>query len=95
MISDFHNWYKQEHIETLSKVPGWRRSVRYELVEAYGTKGGVTPFVALHFYDEINGLGGPEWQASVGTEWTARIKANTAKPHHRRIWTVEEQECFS
>lgn len=91
-FEDYSNWYEQEHLGMIALVPGWRQSERYELAKAFGSPNGVAPYIAVHYYDEVNGLGGPEWKASVDTEWTARVRANCAKPHFRRIWTVGEVE---
>lgn len=89
---DYADWFDEEHAELLSKVPGWRSSARYQLAKSFGTEGFVAPFIAVHFYDEVNGLGGEEWTASISTEWTKRIRNATERPHFRRIWTVIEQE---
>jgi hypothetical protein len=32
---EYENWYRQEHLEDVSKIKGWRRTERYELVEAF------------------------------------------------------------
>ncbi|KAK2812386.1 hypothetical protein FQN50_001387 [Emmonsiellopsis sp. PD_5] len=88
---DYSDWYDSEHIRLLSKVPGWRASARYQLAKAFGRDDGIAPFITVHFYDEANGLGGKEWQESVSTEWTKRIREGVQKPHFRRVWTVGEQ----
>jgi hypothetical protein len=35
---DFENWYQQEHLVDGSKITGWRRTERYELVNALRTE---------------------------------------------------------
>lgn len=86
----YATWYDEEHVKLLSKVPGWRSSARYQLAVSFGSLKGVPPYLAVHFYDEKNGLGGPEWRKSVETEWTLKVRENCA-PHYRRVWIVEEQ----
>jgi hypothetical protein len=88
---DYADWFESEHAELLSKVPGWRASKRYQLAKAFGREGFVAPFIAVHFYDQENGLGGTEWKASVNTDWTKKVRENCSVPHFRRVWTVEGQ----
>ncbi|KAI9752412.1 MAG: hypothetical protein M4579_005636 [Chaenotheca gracillima] len=94
-VEDLHEWYNQEHIDLLSKVPGWRRSVRYELVKAHGSGKAETPFIAFHFYDKENGVGGPEFQYCVDTAWTKKVVSSAVKPNYRRKWEIVEQEVLS
>ncbi|KAL2784563.1 hypothetical protein BJX66DRAFT_329900 [Aspergillus keveii] len=85
--ADYHAWYDQEHGGKLALVPGWNAMRRYALVKMYGEVE-TANFYGVNFYDEVNGLGGPEWKAGV-TEWTLRIRDNAAKPNIRRVWRVE------
>lgn len=88
MEQDYHNWYEQEHAGKLALVPGWQFARRYKLRKAYG-EAQTANFYGVNFYDEVNGLGGPEWKAGV-TEWTKRIRDQAAKPNVRRVWKVKE-----
>jgi hypothetical protein len=83
---DYHDWYDQEHGNKLTLVPGWNAARRYRLVKSYG-EAETASFYGFNYYDETNGLGGPEWKAGV-TEWTLRIRSNAAKPNIRRVWKV-------
>jgi hypothetical protein len=86
MESDYHAWYDEEHGAKLGNVPGWQMCRRYKLEKVYG--GAETAnFYGVNFYDEVNGLGGPEWKAGV-TDWTLRIRDQAAKPNIRRVWKV-------
>lgn len=87
---DYHDWYEQEHGEKLREVPGWNAGRRYVLVKLYG-EAEAASFYGLNFYDEDNGLGGPEWKAGI-TDWTLRIRSNAAKPNIRRVWKFETVE---
>lgn len=88
---DYHDWYDQEHGEKLTAVPGWNSARRYRLAKLYG-EAETASFYGCNFYDEDNGLGGPEWKAGV-TEWTLRIRDNAAKPNLRRVWKVVGTEA--
>ena len=83
---DYHDWYDQEHGEKLTRVPGWNSARRYKFEKLYGNVE-TASFYGFNYYDEKNGLGGPEWKAGV-TEWTMRIRSNAAKPNIRRVWSV-------
>ncbi|KAL2864085.1 uncharacterized protein BJX67DRAFT_384086 [Aspergillus lucknowensis] len=85
--ADYHAWYDQEHGGKLALVPGWRGMRRYALAKTFGEVE-TADFYGVNFYDEVNGLGGPEWKAGV-TEWTLRIRENAAKGNIRRVWRVE------
>lgn len=54
----------------IAKVHGWLKSERYEFAKAFGSQTDVAPYLAVHFYEEENGLGGEVWKASVDTEWS-------------------------
>ncbi|CRG90704.1 hypothetical protein PISL3812_07749 [Talaromyces islandicus] len=84
--ADYHAWYDQEHGAKLTQVPGWTAARRYGLVKSYGPSE-TASYYGLNFYEEENGLGGPEWKAGV-TDWTLRIRSNAAKPNIRRVWKV-------
>lgn len=56
---DYHDWYDQEHGEKLTLVPGWNSARRYGLAKVYGDVQ-TASFYGFNFYDEENGLGGPE-----------------------------------
>lgn len=84
---DYHAWYDQEHGGKLTNVPGWKAARRYALAAVYGNIE-TANFYGFNFYDEENGLGGPEWKAGV-TDWTLRIRSNAAKSNIRRVWKIE------
>lgn len=89
-LADYHEWYKQEHMPILSDVPGWRTGSRYRLVVCYGDHAEFcSPYLAVHQYNEKNGLGGEQWLKSVNSEWTKRVMSNLAAPNHRRVWRLE------
>jgi hypothetical protein len=90
------HWYADEHIPALSRVQAWMGSARLELVESSerhekGEGGGDTsrtepaPYLAVHEWDETNGLGGEAWKAAIRTPLTARIEALQVKPMQRSV----------
>jgi len=85
--ADFDAWYQKEHLDMLSKVPGYRCSKRYKLGVPVGylTIGSPAPFLAIHEFDFLSGLGGPEAQECNGTEWTKR-QIGAAKVFVVRAW---------
>ncbi|OQO00727.1 hypothetical protein B0A48_13218 [Cryoendolithus antarcticus] len=83
---DYHAWYDQEHVGKLGLVPGWRAMRRYKLEAGFGDVE-TASFYGVNFYDQVNGLGGPEWKAGV-TDWTLRIRDQAAKPNVRRTWRL-------
>ena len=77
-------WYREEHTEMLSRVPGWRRSRRY--VTSSIDPNAARQYVALHEYAPKNGLGGPEHQASMNTPWRNKVMTENVIEKHRRVF---------
>lgn len=89
VITDYHKWYTDEHLPLLAEVPGWRTGSRYSLDHVLGSKlEYAAPFLAIHQYDEENGLGGPVWKKSF-TPWTEKVVKAVSAPHHRRVWRYD------
>ncbi|KAK5218544.1 hypothetical protein LTR99_008386 [Exophiala xenobiotica] len=88
-LTDYHDWYEQEHVHILKEVQGWRTGSRYELIAAAGEQAEYAgPFMAVHHYDETNGLGGGKWKKSVMTDWLKRVDQKMLRPPHRRTFKV-------
>lgn len=70
--------YREEHLELVSKIPGYRRSLRYKLspVQTPLTKGDgaeeVQPYLAIHEVDNVAAFGGKEAEAASTTAWTEK-----------------------
>lgn len=75
-LDEFDKWYEDEHIGMLSKIPGWLRSRRFKMVVG-GIKGmpptGQVECLAVHEFEEKNGLGGPEHKAAQDTPWRTKV----------------------
>ncbi|KAK4545697.1 hypothetical protein LTR36_002651 [Oleoguttula mirabilis] len=87
-LDDFNKWYEEEHINMLSKIPGWLRTRRFEMVVG-GLKGmppaGQTECLAIHDYEEKNGQGGPEHKAAQNTPWRTKVMEKVVAKD-RRDW---------
>lgn len=84
--AELDRWYREEHIEMLSKVPGWRRTRRF--VTSSIEQGAPVEYLALHEYSPKNGLGGEEFKAATSTEWNKRIMTDVVKEKRRRVYEL-------
>lgn len=82
----YTQWMQSEHIDMLSRVPGWRRSrlFRTSTLE----KAGETKVLALHDYAKKNGLGGPEHKASMDTPKRTEVFDKYVQDKHRRTFAL-------
>ncbi|GAW15144.1 hypothetical protein ANO14919_045530 [Xylariales sp. No.14919] len=85
-VEKIQAWYGEEHMDMLSKVPGWLRSRLFKTSSL--EKGEPTRFIALHDYAKTNGLGGAEYQAAISTPRTKELYANFATMSSRRIYSL-------
>lgn len=89
ILDDYHAWYKKEHMPILATVKGWEIGNRYQLLASYGDGTELAkPYLAAHQYDEVNGLGGPDWRKSIDSLWTKKVMSRLASPSHRRTWRI-------
>jgi len=80
---DFHKWYEEEHVDMLSRIPGWLRSRRYELVDHGGTPDTPPKFLAVHEYRDEKDLTSPERKAAQSTPWRNRVIGNAVTVEKR------------
>ncbi|KAI0537728.1 Alpha/Beta hydrolase protein [Xylaria digitata] len=85
-VEAIQKWYGEEHMDMLSKVPGWLRSRLFKISSL--EKGEPTRFIALHDYAKTNGLGGAEYQAAISTPRTKELYAKYATMSSRRIYSL-------
>lgn len=83
---EWEEWYKEEHIGMLSKVPGWLRTRMYK-TSSIDSKA-KREYVAIHDYKPQNGLGGTEFQAAVSTPWAKRMLGEVATGKTRRVYDL-------
>lgn len=89
--ADFHKWYKDEHLEMLAAIPGYRRSSRYVF---HGSPLMITEpakFLAIHELENLDGLTSPEAKAANETEWTVRM-IKESDPFVLRLWKMVTRE---
>jgi pimeloyl-ACP methyl ester carboxylesterase len=83
---ELDRWYREEHIEMLSKVPGWLRTRRF-VTSSIDAKAPVE-YLALHEYAPKNGLGGPEFKAATSTDWNKEVMTKVVKEKRRRVYNL-------
>jgi pimeloyl-ACP methyl ester carboxylesterase len=79
-------WYREEHIEMLSKVPGWLRTRRF--VTSSIDPQAPVEYLALHEYTPKNGLGGPEFVAATTSPWNKEVMSKVVKEKRRRTYDL-------
>ncbi|KAI9758146.1 MAG: hypothetical protein M4579_003178 [Chaenotheca gracillima] len=83
---ELDRWYAVEHIDMLSKVPGWLRTRRFMTSPVDGK--GATEYLALHEYAPKNGLGGDKFKAAISTPWAESIMTKTVQERRRRTYDL-------
>jgi pimeloyl-ACP methyl ester carboxylesterase len=84
--SELDKWYREEHINLLSKVPGWLRTRRF-VTSRVDPKAPIE-YLALHEYAPKNGLEGPEFKATTTTKWSNEVMSNVVKEKRRRVYDL-------
>ncbi|KAL3469557.1 alpha/beta-hydrolase [Aspergillus californicus] len=84
--SKFAEWYSQEHVGLLSKVPGWLRTRLFKTSTVDET--GQTAYLAYNEFSKTNGLGGPEHQASISTPWARDVAERYIISKERRTYSL-------
>lgn len=82
----YRKWYEEEHIEMLSRVPGWLRT-RWYKTSSIEDVGKVT-YLAIHDYTQQNGLGGPEHKACMSTPWRSEVDEKYVESKGRREFSL-------
>ncbi|KAF8216478.1 hypothetical protein K438DRAFT_1558472 [Mycena galopus ATCC 62051] len=80
---DLNKWYDEEHMDLLSKVPGWKQGRRYKLRD-FSQKGlmaddPVSKYLAIHEITNNNFSSTPEFKHASSTEWRERIMKNACR----------------
>ncbi|KAI1506417.1 Alpha/Beta hydrolase protein [Biscogniauxia marginata] len=84
--TEIKKWYQEEHVDMMSKVPGWLRS---RLLKTSSLDPGAgTSYLALHDFARENGLGGSEHKASTSTPRAAEILGKYATLTSRRVYSL-------
>lgn len=94
--ADHDKWYREEHLELLSKIPGYRRTVRYSAgAPTPMTKADPVPSaLAIHeFEDAGKAFATKELAAASDTEWTKK-HMKESDPYVARGWRLIASEGF-
>lgn len=86
MEEQLDKWYREEHVDMLSKVPGWLRTRRF--VTSSIDPGAPKEYMSLHEYAPENGLAGPAFKAAVSTPWAAEIGKTVVQDKRRRVYDL-------
>ena len=83
---DFEKWYREEHLQLLSRLPGYRRSLRYKLgPDTPLKKEDTQPYLAIHCVDDVECFGSKEAETANNTPWTIQHIADS-HPFIARAW---------
>ncbi|KIX92798.1 uncharacterized protein Z520_11461 [Fonsecaea multimorphosa CBS 102226] len=75
---DYNTFYRDEHLYMLSRVPGYRRSQRYQLVSSDNISLPAVPrFMAVHEFETLDHLDGPELREADASPNTHRVIGNS------------------
>jgi len=77
--AEFDRWYREEHLEQVSRMPGWRKTTRYELISSNRFEDAEVPphYLAIHEFEEgteVKRMKKDEW-----TKWTRRMVDSALK----------------
>ncbi|KAF2456053.1 hypothetical protein BDY21DRAFT_55168 [Lineolata rhizophorae] len=78
--STYHMFYEDEHLPLLTKVPGYRRTLRYEMGPRdpiLTPKRDLPGFFVGHEYDSLDGLAGEEMDAAMSTDLAKTVRMNS------------------
>lgn len=78
--ADFNRWYTEEHLDLLSKVPGFLRARRFKLVshielagKALGLPKPPSTYLTVYEWDRDSYPDTPEFASAIATPWSIRI----------------------
>jgi len=98
--ADYEKWYREEHLNDIKKITGWRRTVRYELFfsrnnrkPAGEAKSFSDPpkYLTMHHFDGQS-LPEKELEAASGSPWTVK---NMSTMKQTQIGTFKKLGYFS
>ncbi|CAK5268114.1 unnamed protein product [Mycena citricolor] len=84
----------QEHIDMFSKIPGWKQTRRYQIIEhkQFGAAVEGRPvckFLAVHEFDNGDFVQTPEMRDAVSSEWAKRV-LSTVVQKERRVFGLHK-----
>lgn len=76
---DYNRFYEDLHLPDLHTVPGYRKSQRYKLIDTItGTPPDPPRFLAVHEFEHLDALDGPELRAADAKPWVHRVFGNAS-----------------
>ncbi|KAF9456042.1 hypothetical protein BDZ94DRAFT_1230236 [Collybia nuda] len=84
---DFNQWYNEEHLDMLSKVPGFQRARRFKLISHVELAGKVNPLLAktptsyltVYEWDSDSYKDTPEFASALATPWSVQVFAKVTE----------------
>lgn len=90
--SEYHEFYENEHLDLLRKVPGFRRSQRYKLTKKLiGAPDDTPTFLVIHEFDHLDALDGPELHAANAPPSVGKVFGNAKGVNVRGFRRVYDQ----
>ncbi|KAG6899457.1 hypothetical protein C0993_010136 [Termitomyces sp. T159_Od127] len=74
---EFNNWYREEHIPLLMRVPTWVSSERFKLEFSADQK--VPQYLALHRWGTVDAFGTEEYKAATSTPRRSAVMMEIVK----------------
>lgn len=93
---DLNKWYEEEHLELLSKMPGYRRSLRYTIgppVPEALRKTEPAKYLAIHEVDSLSAFDSKEAEKANTTPWSVK-HITGSKVFIPRGWELIHKEGF-
>lgn len=88
----FDQWYDEEHIPMIAKVPGWLRSCRFVLEDAPAQIGAEATAtrpprnLAIHEWETPAAFETPEFKEATSTPWLEKLKTAALVEARRRVF---------
>ncbi|KAK0486491.1 hypothetical protein IW261DRAFT_800086 [Armillaria novae-zelandiae] len=89
--TQFNDWYTQEHIPLLSKVPSWLSSRRFVLVETTEELG-APRYLALHEWADLVAFESKEFLCATNTAWRTEVLSQVVR---KERWVMEFKGVFN
>ena len=88
---DYHDFYEKEHLDLLHKVPGYRKSQRYQLSDPIKAPADTPRFMVVHEFEHLDALDGPELRHADASPWVHKVFGNAKAVNVRGFKCVYSQ----
>jgi hypothetical protein len=82
---EFHSWYEEEHTPLFTKIPGWQRTRRFEIVHSDSK---APRYLALHEWESMASFSSKEYKHAVNTVWRNSVVRRVDQSTRER-WILE------